>query len=55
LFCIITNQKSKLFFFKLAVVQLGPTIMHLAFFNQNIVKEEQVDIQFKGLATAKVC
>jgi hypothetical protein len=55
LFCIITNQKSKLFFFELAVVQQGPTIMHLAFFNQNIVKEEQVDIQFEGLATAKVC
>jgi hypothetical protein len=38
----------------LAVVQLGPTVMHLAFFNQNIVKEEQVEMQFKGLATAKV-
>jgi hypothetical protein len=26
----------------------------LAFFKQHLIKEEKVDIQFKGLATAKV-
>lgn len=38
----------------MAAVQLGPTIIHLAFFKQHLIKEEKVDIQFKGLATAKV-
>ena len=39
---------------QLAAVQLGPTIIHLAFFKQHLIKEEKVDMQFKGLATAKV-
>ncbi len=39
----------------MAAVQLGPKIVHLAFFNLNLVKEEKIDIQFKGLATSKVC
>jgi hypothetical protein len=38
----------------LAAVQLGPTIIHLAFFKEHLIKEEKVDFQFKGLATAKV-
>jgi intraflagellar transport protein 140 len=37
----------------LAAVQLGPTIIHLAFFKQHLIKEEKIDMQFKGLATAK--
>ncbi len=40
--------------FKLAAVQLGPTIEDLAFFKQHLIKVEKVDFQFKGLATAKV-
>jgi hypothetical protein len=38
----------------LAAVQMGPTVIHLAFFKQRLIKEEKVDFQFKGLATAKV-
>jgi hypothetical protein len=38
----------------MAAVQLGPKIIHLAFFNLNLVKEEKIDMQFKGLATSKV-
>lgn len=51
---ILSEQKmSSDFRDGLAAVQLGPTIIHLAFFKQHLIKEEKVDIQFKGLATAK--
>lgn len=33
---------------------MGPTVIHLAFFKERLIKEEKVDFQFKGLATAKV-
>lgn len=33
---------------------MGPTLIHLAFFKERLIKEERVDFQFKGLATAKV-
>ncbi len=51
---ILSEQKmSSDFRDGLAAVQLGPTIIHLAFFKQHLIKEEKIDIQFKGLATAK--
>lgn len=51
---ILSEQKmSSDFRDDLAAVQLGPTIIHLAFLKQSLVKEEKVDIQFKGLSTAK--
>ena len=51
---ILSEQKmSSDFRDGLAAVQLGPTIIHLAFFKQHLIKEEKVDIQFKGLATDK--
>ncbi|CAF0790150.1 unnamed protein product [Brachionus calyciflorus] len=51
---ILSEQKmSSDFRDGLAAVQLGPNILHLAFFKQHLIKEEKIDFQFKGIATAK--
>ena len=49
----INNLKYKSIL-QLAAVQMGPTVIHLAFFKERLINEEKVDFQFKGLATAKV-
>lgn len=40
---------------QLAVVQLSPTVVHVAFFRYSIVKEEELDMPFKNLCVSKVC
>lgn len=37
----------------LAVVQLSPTVVHVAFFRFSIVKEEELDMPFKSLCVSK--
>ncbi|UJR28505.1 hypothetical protein I4U23_009743 [Adineta vaga] len=62
--CLVANLNSQLFMLtnenmsaayrdNLAVVQLSPTVIHVAFFRYSIVKEEELDMPFKNLCVSK--
>ncbi|CAF0995675.1 unnamed protein product [Adineta ricciae] len=62
--CLAANLNSQLYMLtnedmsaayrdNLAVVQLSPTVVHIAFFRYSIVKEEELDMPFKNLCVSK--
>ncbi|CAF1384504.1 unnamed protein product, partial [Rotaria sordida] len=53
LFLLTDENMSAAYRDQLAVVQLSPTVVHIAFFRYSIVKEEELDIPFKNLCVSK--
>ncbi|CAF1379534.1 unnamed protein product [Adineta steineri] len=53
LFILANENMSAAYRDNLAVVQLSPTVIHVAFFRYSIVKEEELDMPFKNLCVSK--